>query len=246
MKKQIITVVCSLLFSSYIFAQDAQQALVEAVQAKNFEAVKKVVEQLNADVNKPWDEKAAGKPYALHIAYKTLGGPPVEIIKYLLDKGADVNVEDKFGVTPLMYLVRLGDTTNRVAVFNLLVEKGADINETSGGGVSVLGYACEGSNIEIVKLLLAKGADVDGRKNNFANTPLMSAVMVFGGLVNNQNETIIDLLLAAGADPKEEKKVATKAGTFDIKTAADIAREKGFTALADKLANAKKVKVKKK
>ena len=67
------------------------------------------------------------------------------------------------------------DTTNRLTIFNLLVEKGANINQISKGGGSVLGYACEGNQIEIVKLLLAKGVDVDARKNNFANTPLMYA-----------------------------------------------------------------------
>lgn len=243
--KKIILGVFALFTIENSIAQDAQQALIEAVQAKNIEAVKKVVEQLNADVNKPWDNKAIGKPYALHVACDVFG-PSVEIVKYLLDKGAKLDVEDKFGRTPLISLVMKPDSTNRLTICKLFLEKGADVNATSGGGGSVLGYACEGSNLECIKLLIEKGADVDGRKNKFANTPLMYAVTVFGGQVNNGSETIIDLLLASGADPKEERKVAQRDGTFALKTAADIAKEKGHAALADKLANAKKVKVKKK
>lgn len=238
MKKIILSVLSILSFSLISYGQDAQQALMEAVQSKNIDAVKKIVEQLNANVNKPWDNKAAGKPYALHLACKTMG-PSIEIVKYLIEKGADVNVEDNFGATPLMNLVQSHDTTNRIAIFNILVDKGADINAISRGGGSVLGYACENNQLEIVKILLVKGADVDRRKNNFANTPLMYAA-------NGGYEAIVDLLLANGADPKEERKVGQRDGTFAVKTAATMAFEKKFLDLASKLASAKKIKVKKK
>lgn len=236
MKKLLVA--CALFMSINSFAQDAQQALFEAVQAKNLDAVKKVVEELKADVNMPSDNKAIGKPYALHVACKTLG-PSVEIVKYLIEKGATVNVEDNFGSSPFITLVMSHDTTNRLTIAQLLIEKGADINNISKGGGSVLGYASEYNLIDVVKLLISKGAEIDARKNNLANTPLMYAA-------NSGNEAIVDLLLAAGADPKAERKVATKAGTFEIKTASIIAKEKGFTSLASKLASAKKVKVSKK
>jgi ankyrin repeat protein len=214
-------VVCALFMSINSFAQDAQQALIEAVQAKNLDAVKKVVEELKADVNVPSDNKAIGKPYALHVACKTLG-PSVEIVKYLIEKGATVNVEDNFGSSPFIALVMSHDTTNRLTIAQLLIEKGADINNISKGGGSVLGYACEYNLIDVVKLLISKGAEIDARKNNFANTPLMYAA-------NSGNEAIVDLLLAAGADPKAERKVATKAGTFRYKKQHQfIAKEKGF------------------
>lgn len=238
MKKKILFLFSALTISMVTYAQDAQQALIEAVQAKNLDAVKKVVEELKADVNKPWKQKGVGELYAINIACKVMS-PSIETINYLLDKGAKLDVEDNFGISPIMSLVMTHDTTNRLAIFNLLVEKGANINQISKGGGSVLGYACEGNQIEIVKQLLAKGVDVDARKNNFANTPLMYAA-------NGGYEEIVDLLLANGADPKEERKVGQRDGTFAIKTAAVIANEKGHSALANKLASAKKVKVKKK
>ena len=36
----ILTIASTMLLSMQVFAQDAQQALIEAVQAKNFDAVK--------------------------------------------------------------------------------------------------------------------------------------------------------------------------------------------------------------
>lgn len=245
MKKFILLTVCALTFALTGIAQDAQQALIEAVSAKNLDAVMKVVENLKADVNKPWDNKGAGNPYALNIACDVYG-PSVEIVKYLLEKGAKLNVEDKFGRTPLMSLLNKSDSTNRLEICKMFIEKGADINAISGGGMSVLAFACETSNLACVKLLLENGADADARKSKYAKTPLMCAVNSFGGQVNNGDETIINLLLAAGADPKIEVSVVNRAGTFDVKTAAMIAKEKGHTDLADKLASAKKTKVKKK
>lgn len=174
MKKIIFTLLSALSISYASIAQeiDAQKALIEATTAKNFEAVKKVVEQLNGDVNKPYKNKAIGSPYALHVACNTFG-PSIEIIQYLLDKGAKLDVENNFGMTPLTSLVSSYDTTNRLTIFNMLVEKGADINYVSKGGGSILGYASLYAQVEIVKLLINKVKDIDARKNVFAETPLI-------------------------------------------------------------------------
>lgn len=240
MRKIILTIASTMLLSMQVFAQDAQQALIEAVQAKNFDAVKKVVEQLGADVNKPYKNPAMGKPYALHVACM-VASPSIEIVQYLLDKGAKLDVENRFGLSPLGCLVSSYDSTNRLSIFKLLVEKGADINHVSNGGGSVLGYACERGLIEIVKLLVNNVKDVDARKNGMSNTPLMYAAT---SQSDNKNQ-IVDLLLAAGADPKEERKVVQGAtGTFVNKTAADMAQEKGYSDLASKLRSARKIKVK--
>jgi ankyrin repeat protein len=155
MKKTILLLFSAFTISMGTYAQDVQQALIEAVQAKNLDAVKKVVEELKADVNKPWDNKAVGKPYAIHMACKTIPAS-LDIVNYLLEKGAKLDVEDKFGVTPLISLFQTADTTNRLAICKLFIEKGADINAQSSGGGSVLGYACERGQVECVKLLVAK------------------------------------------------------------------------------------------
>ena len=54
-----------------------------------------------------------------------------EIVKALLDKGADVNAKSKDGVTALMWASQDGHTE---IVKALLIDKGADVNAKSEKG----------------------------------------------------------------------------------------------------------------
>lgn len=49
------------------------------------------------------------------------------MVKFLLDKGADLHMEDKKGVTPTMWAKR----QNRPEILTLLVENGGSVNVDS-------------------------------------------------------------------------------------------------------------------
>ncbi len=101
----------------------------------------------------------------------------VDIVRQLLDKGADVNAKDKDGYTALMEASGGG----HVDVVNLLLAKGADINAKDKKRWTALMEASFGGHGDVVELLLAKGADVNAKLEN-GRTALMGAA--FGGHVD--------------------------------------------------------------
>ena len=112
----------------------------------------------------------------------------LEDVKKALDAGADINVCDSDGWSPL-HIVCLHGYTDLV---RLLIEHGADVNaRTTNGWVHTpLHIACRYSDIPIVRLLLEKGADVNAR-NKENKSPLD---MVMGRMhYDPVREQILDL-----------------------------------------------------
>jgi ankyrin repeat protein len=96
----------------------------------------------------------------------------MEIVNLLLEKGADVNLKDNFGTTPLKSAALNG----HMRIVKLLLEKGADVNLTDKYDKTPLHWAVFNGHMEIVNLLLEKGADVD-LKDNFGNTSFYCALI---------------------------------------------------------------------
>jgi ankyrin repeat protein len=76
-----------------------------------------------------------------------------ESARILVEKGADVNVQDHYGITPLMIAV----IKNNLEMTNYLIEKGADINKTTEWGYNALYLAENIRNHEIINLLKKHG-----------------------------------------------------------------------------------------
>ena len=83
----------------------------------------------------------------------------VDTVKLLLAAGADAKVKNSFDATALMWGI-----TNLEKV-RLLVDAGADVNTRSKQGMTPLLIAASNAgSTEIVRLLLAKGADVNASR----------------------------------------------------------------------------------
>jgi len=97
----------------------------------------------------------AGKWTALHSA---LDAGRLDIVELLLVKGADANVRNNKGRTPLNIVV---DWYGNLEIVELLLSKGADINAKDKNGKTALSYAVENGHTEIVELLRKHGAKED-------------------------------------------------------------------------------------
>jgi ankyrin repeat protein len=110
-----------------------------------------------------------------------------EAMRLLIDHGADVNAQNGYGSTALMWSV------SDPAKVRLLLDHGAQVNIVARSGRTALIVAAfTNPSVEVVRLLLAKGAKVDVMDTRHV-TPLNAATFA--------NDTFtMRLLLDAGAD----------------------------------------------
>lgn len=91
---------------------------------------------------------------ALHIVAKR---DDTTYVSYLLARGADPNIKDGEGNTPLLVAVNNGAG----GVIDLLVRGGANVNLGNGSGETPLIRAVQRRDLSLVRILLAAGADPD-------------------------------------------------------------------------------------
>jgi ankyrin len=105
----------------------------------------------------------------------------IELVKLLLAHGADPHIASTDRETPLMAACgtgfingyhRLRPPAERLAVVKLLVDLGEDVNAADSYGITPLMVAANLGDIEIVKYLIGRGADLSahdlGKKNDGA------------------------------------------------------------------------------
>jgi len=85
-------------------------------------------------------------------------------IRELIKAGADVNVRNQYGATPLMMMSQKGHSE----IVKLLLEAGADVNAADTDGCTSLWMASQNDHSEVVKLLLEAKADVNARSRQAA------------------------------------------------------------------------------
>jgi ankyrin repeat protein len=145
----------------------------------------------------------------------------VEVLRFLIAKGADLHVKDNGGIGALGRAVLSAD----VGAVRLLVESGCDISEAVSGRASLGLYArrytptleyllSKGVGIDksafpmarnllyepkLLEKWLAMGADVNARSGNYRKTALLGAVSA-----EQVSPVVVKLLLEKGADPNVE------------------------------------------
>ena len=138
----------------------------------------------DADVN----AKSGDGWTSLHGAALNENDNNLAIVQLLLHRGADVNSQDNNGETPLHKAIEFNHD-NSLAMVQFLLNQGAIVNSRlQDSGETPLHEATRKENLDIVKLLVQKGAKVNAEADN-GKTPLQYAY----------NDDIVNFLLENGA-----------------------------------------------
>ncbi|MFH0821227.1 MAG: ankyrin repeat domain-containing protein [Pseudomonadota bacterium] len=109
-------------------------------------------------------------------------------IRRLLDRGTEIDLENREGWTPLMEAACCGHTS----VVGLLLDRGAEIDHQNRSGRTALMFTAAAGHASVVKLLLARGAKTDSKDNDGRTALILAA--------SRGHARVVRLLLNQGAD----------------------------------------------
>ena len=195
------------LFSTFALNLQAQQKedFINACKTGNMKVVKRTVKDkfdLNSEVI---EDGTTGLMIAAAHGQRN-------VIKYLIEKGADVNRPNDFDYTPLMISIQ----QNHVEAVRFLIEKGADVNAQNKLNETPFIFAVEACNAEIVNLLIEKDAQIN-IKTKIGQKPLLIAA-------TKGCKEIVEILLQNGIEVDDASEIdsttalmkAAKYGHFDL------------------------------
>lgn len=204
----------------YAMGARLENEFLSAVVAGDVDAVKKELSN-GADVN----AEAACVKGMTAVGLATIT-PDTTILSMLVAKGANVNVAaDAVALPP----IRIAVGTSNLAAFKILADAGADLT-VKDDGYTLLHRAAQfkktDDSLEIIKLLLAKGADINA-VTDAGWTPLMFLLSLVESTDADYAQTVeaLKIMLAAGADPSlVNKKGKTVRDMFNAEKAPECAQ----------------------
>ena len=117
-----------------------------------------------------------------------------EIVKLLVKHGADVNRENRYStIYPIFDILSSIKAKESLPLILFLIESGADIMAVDSFGNTILHYAIEQEMIELIKLSIEFGCDINYTKRDDKDTPLHYSCF-------QKNREIIYFLIKHGAD----------------------------------------------
>ena len=139
------------------YSPSAGSLLIDAAKAGNRSIVLTAL-QSQADPNT--SESTYGWT-ALHYA---ASAGNIEMMKALIDAGANINAQNKEGHTPLYKAV----WNSRIAAVQELISSKANVNLPCNVGNTPLHSAVIAANVDIIIMLIIAGADIEARTNHAA------------------------------------------------------------------------------
>jgi ankyrin repeat protein len=163
--------------------------IFEAAEKGTVEDVRCFIKEKDANID------AKGKGGATPLILAASNGN-IEVVKFLVSKGADVNVRDNVrDNTPLSDAAFSGNLT----VVEFLVSKGANVNTKNDEGCTPLIRTLWSENLTVAEFLVSKGANVDA-KDNKGWTLLHIAADNHSWLLNKSSLKFVEFAVSKGAD----------------------------------------------
>lgn len=186
------------VFSSVTFGDVSPLRI--AIETGELSKVRMLIEQDKGIINEFIYDSRADKPSPLMIA---CNNGALEIAKYLLDSGANPNLQRNGGPLPIIFAANKGSKE----IVELLIVSGADVDGRTTTGATALVNAAALGRLEIAKVLLEHGAD-------------QTLSMSTGSPATPIGKDLTPLKLAAEGGYKEIVKLLMKysqvAGTDDV------------------------------
>jgi len=212
-QKVFLALLLCVLFAGPVFAAISDSDFFDLCAEGSLEQVVDAVND-GADVN----AKGYGgrTPLMIAAAYN----PDPEVVKFLIEAGADVSARTdegwsaEGGLTPLMVAAGNCDPD----AIRALIDAGSDVNARNRAGWSplLLTAGNEKSNPEALRVLIEAGADVNAHDGE-GNTPLLLAAE------RCLHPEVIEVLLDSGALPAKRRIVVPNRGDNVILLAIDFA-----------------------
>jgi serine/threonine-protein kinase len=170
---------------------DGDEALNQAASAGDLARVQRIL-WWGVNVNATAYSEGISQMTALHVAANK---GYAAVVRELLEKGAELNVRNNAGATPL-------HMADNAAVATLLLDKGAEVNAKDHNGETPLHHAANSGDVDLVRVLLHHGADVNARDDS-GRTPLHAANSGYetpppGQAPRSRKADVIDILRADG------------------------------------------------
>ena len=140
-----------------------------------------------------------------------------QILRFLIDSGADIQIENNWHESPLW----IASSNGNLNLVGMLLDAGANVESYDEDGDTPLAIAAQYGKLRTAELLIKYGANIESEDNK-GNTPLMTAAERGGSC-----KKVVQFLLKKGANVNHKNE--------DELTAADLAEREGHTEIATML-----------
>lgn len=207
-----------------------RDGLRSAVKERDFQKAEEYIREGKTHTTNVINSKDRNGNSPLSIA---VSKQDLEMMRFLIENGADVNIEDFFRVPPIYYAVTKGTKK----MIELLIDKKASISgyfSYAGEKRTLIGWAIDKNSSEKVEVLLKHGASPDG-KFDFNDSSQDSCLHI---AIQKDYQKIVELLIEYHADVN----VQNRRGHTPIYLAISLKRPKIMKLLYDSGADIDNVK----